>query len=289
MNNGNIEFSSVRITKALHEAVKGVVEIEGERTEEDFIHWALSFMVGRIIHSDFEVVRLSGNSVDEDVESLKRYFSMKKDGKNVVLGMGGSSENFGVIAKAMEKVSDEWDEWPDSSSRFDLLFKNIKYEDELNLIKHDKLLELTAEKITKEEYDKFLEEEERYRNDKGYLESEIPFGFTTRFYQSLIDPSLFSLSEHFLSFVSIIESGNYTIRDVVLFILLYEALKKDAKRRVSVFLGEERIEQINQVFKQLPKKKILKIIDEGLERFDDKVEDREEDGEEDGNRSEDEV
>ena len=145
MEKNNIEFSSIRITKALREAIKGAAEL-GERSEEDFIHQTLAFMVGRIIRNKFEVVNLRGESVDEDFELLKHRYAMQKEGKRVLLRTEGDSDNFEIYHKAMSKMvewlKDKEDIETSVYDPFELFWKNIKHEEEWKKLEWGKLLEL---------------------------------------------------------------------------------------------------------------------------------------------------
>ena len=230
MSDNNIEFSSIPVTKALHEAIKGVVDITGE-TEEDFIHWSLALMVGRVILRNFEFVHLSDKSVEEDFESLKHCLSLRDKGKNFVLRWKiNSSSDFDVSLEAIEKMRKEFDLGEDFfnvPSSFELLFRNIANEQVCSNIKYEGLSDLLEGKITLEEHNAVVEEkQEKYRVDKRYLKSEIPFAFISEIYSSLIDPSLLSQIEHLLVLAKTIESGKFTTKEVILFFFLLRSLFK---------------------------------------------------------------
>ena len=80
----NVEFSNVQITKALHEAAKGCAEIKNI-SEQDFIHRTLAFQIGEILSEEVEFLVLTGESVEKDVGLLRRYISLRKEGKLAVI------------------------------------------------------------------------------------------------------------------------------------------------------------------------------------------------------------
>ena len=128
----NIEFSSIPITKSLREAIRGAAELS-KQSEEDFVHQTLAFMVGGIIKKNFEVVNLRGRTVEEDLERLKYHWAMEKEGRKVILRMGGSSGNFKIIYEAMSKM-EEWLKYKEDIDipvydPFELLWKNIEHEE----------------------------------------------------------------------------------------------------------------------------------------------------------------
>ena len=260
----NIEFSSIPITKSLREAIRGAAELS-EKSEEDFIHQTLAFMVGRIIQKNFEVVNLRGRTVDEDFEHLKHHWSMEKEGKKVILRMGGSSRNFKIIGEAMSKM-EEWlkdkeDIDVPAYDPFESFWKNIKHEGEWERLKWEKELERQNKKITLDEHEKFLNEEERkYREERGYLQSEVPFEFVPGVQASALIPEILSESEQLLQLAETIETGNFSLWDA----LLYFFLLREGKRTVIKWVGKKRAKKILGIAKT----RIRKALDEKIDMID---------------------
>ena len=257
----NIEFSSIPITKSLREAIRGAAELS-EKSEEDFIHQTLAFMVGRIIQKNFEVVNLRGRTVDEDLERLKYHWSMEKGGKKVILRMGGNSGNFKIICEAMSKM-EEWlkdkeDIDAPAYDPFELFWKNIKHEEEWKRLEWKKELERQDKKIALDEYEEFLnEEEQKYREERGYLQSEVPFEFVSGIQASALIPEILSESEQLLQLAETIETGTFSLRDA----LLYFLLLREGKRTVIKWVGEKRAKKILGIVKT----RIRKALDEKID------------------------
>lgn len=260
----NIEFSSIPITKSLREAIRGAAELS-EKSEEDFIHQTLAFMVGRIIQKNFEVVNLRGETVDEDFERLKYWWSMQKEGKRVRLHMGGNSDHFEINSKAMSKMG-EWLKGKEgidvpADDPFELLWKNIKYEADWKSLASKKASELLDGKITLDEHEKFLNEEERkYREERGYLQSEVPFEFVPGVQASALIPEILSESEQLLQLAETIETGNFSLWDA----LLYFFLLREGKRTVIKWVGKKRAKKILGIAKT----RIRKALDEKIDMID---------------------
>ena len=286
----NIEFSSVKITKALHEAVKGV-SVFLDKSEQDFIHSVLAFEVGKIIRENFETVHLYGESVKDDVESLKRYYSLRREGEYVKLAMSGTYHHFKNISKAMELVGDELEEDEKEIGKdedFRLLFRNIGYESSCQGLRDELISDLFDGTIDYEKAElEVKEKQEKYREEKGYLESEIPFGFVPRIYQSIVDPHLFlSQADLALTLAQQIDAGNFTIREVVLFVFTFRQLADKSKKKLENFLGKERMDRIKKLINLRVKDYLMDEIDgvlDMLETVDVKGEDEltEEENEED--------
>ena len=261
MKRDNIEFSSIHITKSLREAIRGAAELS-EWSEEDFIHQTLAFMVGRIIQEKVEVVNLRGKTVDEDFERLKYWWSMQKEGKRVRLRMGGDSDHFEINSKALSKM-EEWLKDKEGIAApvddpFDLLWKNIKYEEDWKRIESEKALDLLNEKITVDEYNKFSTEEGRkFREERGYLKSEVPFEFVPGIQASALIPEILSESEQLLQLAETIETGTFSLRDA----LLYFLLLREGKRTVIKWVGEKRAKKILGIVKT----RIRKVLDEKID------------------------
>ena len=260
----NIEFYSIPITKSLREAIRGAAELS-EKSEEDFIHQTLAFMVGRIIQKEVEVVSLRGETVDEDLERLKHHWSMEKEGKKVILRRGGTSRQIKIHAKARAKM-DEWLKDKEDIDvpvydPFELLWKNIEHEEEWKMLRWEKLSELKDKKITSDEREKFLNEEERkYREERGYLQSEVPFEFVSGIQASALIPEILSESEQLLQLAETIETGTFSLRDA----LLYFLLLREGKRTVIKWVGKKRAKKILGIVKT----HIRKAIDEKIDMID---------------------
>lgn len=265
----NVEFSSVEITKALHGGIKGASKILGE-SEQDFIHSTLAFAVGKVVKDNFETVHLYGESVEDDTKSLRRYFSLRKEGKKVRMGMSGTRSNFENISKAMELVWEELGEEEDvvdGEDEFRLFFQNIGYEEGCSFLRMKRLLSLSEEGKSNKETELIIREEQaEYRTEKGYLASEIPPGFTSRFYQSIVDPHLFlSQVDLAISLAQEIDAGNFTIRDVILFVIVFRQLGEKSKKKLEDFLGKKRMDRIKKLVSLQVKDYIIDKIDEGLD------------------------
>ena len=257
----NIEFSAIHITKSLREAIRGAAELS-ERSEEDFIHQTLAFMVGRIIRENCEVVNLRGETVDEDLERLKYWWSMQKEGKKVRLRMGGNSDHFEINSKAMSKM-EEWlkdkeDIDVPACDPFELLWKNIEHEEEWKRLEWEKELELQDKKIAPDEYEKFSTEEGRkFREERGYLQSEVPFEFVPGIQASALIPEIPSESEQLLQLAETIEAGTFSLRDA----LLYFLILKERKRTVIKWVGKKRAKKILGIVKT----RIRKALDDKID------------------------
>lgn len=261
MKRDNIEFSSIPITKSLREAIRGAAELS-KRSEEDFVHQTLAFMVGRMVQKNFEVVNLRGETVDEDFERLKYWWSMQKEGKRVRLRMGGDSDHFEINSKALSKMK-EWLKDKEGIAApvddpFDLLWKNIKYEEDWKRLESEKALDLLNGKITIDEYNKFSTEGGRkFREERGYLQSEVPFEFVPGIQASALIPEILSESEQLLQLAETIETGTFSLRDA----LLYFLLLREGKRTVIKWVGEKRAKKILGIVKT----RIRKTLDEKID------------------------
>ena len=257
----NIEFSSIHITKSLREAIRGASELSAQ-SEEDFIHQTLAFMVGRIIQKNFEVVNLRGRTVDEDLERLKYHWFMEKEGKKVILRMGGNSGNFKIICEAMSKM-EEWlkdkeDIDAPAYDPFELFWKNIKHEEEWKRLEWEKELERQDKKIALDEYEEFLnKEKQKYREERGYLQSEVPFEFVSGIQASALIPEILSESEQLLQLAETIETGTFSLRDA----LLYFLILREGKRTVIKWVGEKRAKKILGIVKI----RIRKALDDKID------------------------
>lgn len=261
MKRDNIEFSSIPITKSLREAIRGAAELS-KRSEEDFVHQTLAFMVGHIIQEKVEVVNLRGKTVDEDLERLKHHWSMEKEGKKVILRRGGTSRQIKIQDKAMSKMEEWLKDKEDIDipvyDPFELLWKNIEHEEEWKKLRWEKLSELKDKKITSDEREKFLNEEERkYREERGYLQSEVPFEFVPGSQASALIPEILSESEQLLQLAETIETGTFSLRDA----LLYFLLLREGKRTVIKWVGEKRAKKILGIVKT----RIRKALDEKID------------------------
>ncbi|MYB69515.1 MAG: hypothetical protein F4X75_13570 [Gemmatimonadetes bacterium] len=260
----NIEFSSIPITKSLREAIRGAAELS-EKSEEDFIHQTLAFIVGRIIQNKIEVVNLRGESVEEDFELLKYRYAMQKEGKKVRLSVKeGNPDNLDICLEAMSKMK-EWLKDKEAIDvpvydPFELLWKNIKHEAEWKMLRWEKLSELKDKKITSDEREKFLNEEERkYREERGYLQSEVPFEFVPGVQASALIPEILSESEQLLQLAETIETGNFSLWDA----LLYFFLLREGKRTVIKWVGKKRAKKILGIAKT----RIRKALDEKIDKI----------------------
>ena len=183
-----IEYSSIRITRALREAIRGTTELSGQN-EENFIHQTLAFWVGNVIKKESEIISLKGESVEEDFELVKQWWTMQKEGKNVILAQGGNADQLQIMSEAMSKLyaevikeeskSGENNDSPDSP--FKLLWKNIEHENEWIELKEQMSLKMMKGEITLDEYEEFVDKEGgKHRKERGYLQSEIPLQFVRR-------------------------------------------------------------------------------------------------------------
>ena len=141
---------------------------------------------------------------------------------------------------------------------FDLLWKNIKYEEDWKRIESEKALDLLNEKITVDEYNKFSTEEGRkFREERGYLKSEVPFEFVPGIQASALIPEILSESEQLLQLAETIETGTFSLRDA----LLYFLLLREGKRTVIKWVGEKRAKKILGIVKT----RIRKVLDEKID------------------------
>ena len=247
MEKNNIEFSSIRITKALREAIRGAAELS-EQSEEDFVHRWLAFMTWRIIQRNVEVVHLRGESVEEDFECLKYRWTRQKEGKRVLLCNYGTSEQFRVMAEAQSKMKEWLKDKGDIDVRvddsFELFLKNIEYEGKwINLLKWEKDSELQGEGITLDERERLLTEEGRkYREERGYLESEIPFGAAPGIQGSALIPEILSESKEIFKLLESSEEIKLSLKDVLLLWFVIR-LGKRGKRKVIKLVGKKRVKK----------------------------------------------
>ena len=268
----SVEFSSVEITKALHGGIKGASEILG-KSEQDFIHSALALAVGKVVRENFETVHLDGESVEDDVESLRRYYSLKREGAHVSLMFSGDHESFENISKAMELVAKEIEgEDFEEDENFKLFFKNIGHEGGCVFLRSKLILPSSEEGRSYKELElEVREEEAKYRAERGYLESEIPIGFGPRVYQSIVDPHLFlSQMDWVTSLAQQIDAGDFTIREVVFFAIMFRQLGKESRQKLENFLGKKRMERIKRLIDLKAKAFITSGIDEVLDMIEGK-------------------
>lgn len=87
-----LEFSSIRITKSLNEAVTGAAELT-EQSVEDFVHKSLATVTWQTLQNRSEIVQLRGESANEDFELLKYHWKMKRNGSPVILRSRGIHVN----------------------------------------------------------------------------------------------------------------------------------------------------------------------------------------------------
>lgn len=227
MRDNNIEYNSIRVTKALREAIKGAAEL-AEMSEEDFIHKALAQKVGEVIAKKSEIITLHGDSVEEDLESLREWVKISKEGeKKVILQRGGNAEQMEVMLEAMDKLfneikdgdSTDIDNQPDNP--FMLLWQNIEYENKWKMQTWEKSLEMATGEITLDEYEKFLAEEGRkYRETNGYLESEIPFIFVSRIHALAPVPDISYAVEELVDFATGVAGGIKKNKENILYLYI---------------------------------------------------------------------
>ena len=260
MKKNNIEYSSLCISKSLHEAIRGVSELGGQ-TEANFIHKSLATSVWWMLQRKAEVVRLKGESIAEDFKLLKHHWTMKKEGKITILRCAGNSQQIGIMAEAqaeMQKWLKDKKDWDShANDPFALFLKNIGYENTWDMRRWEKDFALQEEGITFDEREKLLTEEGRkYREKRGYLESEIPFDPAFGIQASLI-PEILSESETISKLGEVIWRGSFSLIDVVLLLVLWGV----GKKKVRKWIGKKRIEKISNICKVRLRKSIDKLID----------------------------
>ena len=248
----NIEFSSVGITKALHEAVKGAAELR-DQSEEDFIHQVLAFFVGQTMLNKSEIIILQGETVEEDFRLLKRAWKLGKEGKRVITRWGGNKGQWRIISKAHEKMADWLEQRGEEEAKvngqeddpFGLLWKNIKHEKQWALMKQEKSLDMMKGKITLDEYESFeAKEGAEYRTTRGYLASEIPIVFIPS-PQMMIPPEEI---DRVLEIVKVVEDGNLSslsLEDILYLVAgkgVFNQIRKILKKR----LGKKKLDEFDQ-------------------------------------------
>ena len=213
--------------------------------EKDLIHQIFAFMVGKIILEKFEVIHLLGETVQEDTERLRYYFAKKEKGENVILRMGGTSENFKISHEALSKIEklEKGKHHIDTLGYgpFELLWKNIKNEQELQWQQFEKMLEFQDQQISHSEYNELLDEDGRkFREAKGYLKSEIPFQFIPGIQANVLFSELLSESDQILKLAQSIETAKeISLKDVLLFYLIWNS----GKRMVIKLIGKKRLKK----------------------------------------------
>ena len=263
--NSNIEFSSIRVTKAIREAIADAAELT-ETSTEDFVHMALAFSVSRAIHQTTEFVSLRGESIDEDFGLLKYWDEEKRKGRRVVLRTGGNADQLRVMIEAISKFEKqkegggEADISPSQSdNRFGLIWENIEHEQSLHRLRHKKSLEIQDKQISSDEQERILNElEKKYREEKGYLRSEIPIGFAQG-PQMMLDPMSFAAlsSAEILELVKAIESGDLSLEEIVAVLLSLKAGYNWVVKKV----GEEHVEKLKKAIKNRLGEFVVKIAD----------------------------
>lgn len=230
----------------MREAIRGTVELSGQN-EEDFIHQILAFFVGNIIINESECVSLKGESVDEDYELFKQYWTMKKEGKNVLLHTSGGADQLRIMDEAMRKFRTEMGKKievdynsPNPNISFNLLFENIDHENEWVHLQEQKSLEMMKGEITLDEYEEFVDKEgKKHREEKGYLQSEVPFQLIRRTQMLGIPPSMLNFSdegtsaafdaseliEEIIELGKTIDSDKHSLQEVVKFLGYWEILE----------------------------------------------------------------
>ena len=266
----NIEFSSVQITKALDEACKGCAEIM-EISDQDFIHMILARSIGEIISKKFECIILKGESIEEDVELLRKYISLRKEGGKVFLLNQGNLYNFENISKAMDIVKEEFvGLGKNDMGKFDLLFKNIMYEQERRFIGN----EMISGDLTIENPEGVREKQEKFRQDKGYLISEIPPNFSFGgIYAGLGDPSSMLQVQELIGMAKSIKEGNFDPRDIIIFVLYLKTQEDNIRRMIKKFLGSEASKEVIKITEKLLRDGIDDLLNEDEEVEDEEVED----------------
>ena len=282
MTEKNIKFSSVPVTESLHEAIKGAAELSGT-SEKDIIHQSLAFFVWRIIQSSSETITLKGESVEEDFNLLKYHWKLQKEEKRVFLRYGGTARHLRMISKAMKKYQEWLEDKEDNVSRdhdpFESFLENIEHEknweNELSEIKTKiATLQLSLDpenfeanetihlQLKKLEKDLKLKEQEgeKYRENKGYLQSEIPPG-TIPFPQNFIDDKIAQI-------ITTVNAGNIPSIDDLLYLILFgKGAYNQIKKGIIKLAGKKRAKRL---FKAV-EKRIRKHLDDVVDAVTDKI------------------
>ena len=275
----NIKFSSIPVTESLHEAIKGVAELS-DKSEEDVIHQSLSFFVWRIIQSSSETITLKGESVEEDFNLLKYHWKLQKEGKRVFLHYEGTASHFRVISKAMKKYQKWLEDKEDNVSRdydpFESFLTNIENEKEWQnevtaikmkiatlqiSLKPDDSVDYEAKKLQLEKLEEELvlkeDEGEKYRKDKGYLQSEIPLD-TIPFPQNFVTDKIAEI-------IRAVNAGNIpSIDDLIYLALFGKGTYNQIKKGIIKLAGKKRAKKL---FKAVTKR-IRKHLDDLTNQID---------------------
>lgn len=276
-----IEYSSVHITQALREAIKGASELT-EQTEEEFIHRILAFGVERAIRNNSETIIHESKNVEEEFESLKRGWELEQKGKFVLYAQRiTSSYDPDVFLEAQEKFR-QWKKnkppLPPSSVRNSLksLYKNIEHENKWEMIKGEKSVQMMKGKMTYDDFEKFVEDDgDKYRKEKGYIQSEIPIGMRGAVEASMGFPDLASLipslmgeieyvSKMAQAVVEIVESDDDdTFTDEILPYIITVVSTLAIRNKIVKILGKKRYER----FCKILKRRARKFFDHLMDKF----------------------
>ena len=260
MKKGNIEYEPIYVTKATREAVRGVAELD-EMSEEDLVHVALAFLVGRKIETKLQVV-LRGESVEEDFETLKSAWTTHGSKMYGLFPISGDKDRFQIQKEALSRFHDWRKGQKDvatDNNPFELFYKNLSYEQEWVDQITQKCLEVMQGEETSEELNTEAEAE-KYRKERGYLWSEIPLGFC-KGGQASLDPEI----RHLLELGQKILSNQYSLEDIVAFFAAWKVAKVAIKGKLVEVLGEDRVKKIWNIIRS----RFIKLIDRELEKWSD--------------------
>ncbi len=245
-----LEFSSIRITKSLNEAVTGVAELT-EQSVEDFVHKSLATVTWQTLLNKGGIVELRGESANEDFELLKHHWKMKRNGSRVILRSCGNSHQMRIMSNAQAEFErwlndkDETDSHPHDP--FESLLKNIQHEQRWNIVKYERSDELRREGVSYEECEALLSEESnKYRDEHGYLESEIPFDPSFGIQASIPISELLSEFNDFQEWKRSIVDGGLSLKDIAILVLFWKLIKT----KIIGFVGKKRFKRISAIFKR---------------------------------------
>ena len=245
-----LEFSSIRITKSLNEAVTGAAELT-EQSVEDFVHKCLATVTWQTLQNRSEIVQLRGESANEDFELLKYHWKMKRNGSPVILRSRGNSRQLRIMSNAQAEFekwlndNDETNSHP--HDHFESLLKNIQQEQRWNIVKHERSGELRREGVSYEECEGLLSQESnKYREEHGYLESEIPFDPSLGIQASVPISELLSEFKDFEEWKRFIVDGGLSLKDIAILVLSWKLIRT----KIIGFVGKKRFKRISAIFKK---------------------------------------
>ena len=153
------------------------------------------------------------------------------------------------------------------------LYKNIEHENKWEGLKNEKSLQMMRREITSDDVEKFLETGDKYREEKGYIQAEVPMGMIGRMEGSLgfpditpVIPSLMgeieSISKIAQAVVEIVEADDDdTFTDEIIPYIITVVFTLTIRNRIVKILGKKRYKRFCKILKRRTRKSFDNLMD----------------------------